>query len=164
MTRAHASARAKIDVRGARARAGLVDAEETSTACDVALQAYFDGVDLTQAEFDERLDRALAFRYHRKRRGARGVALGTAASSKQYDLDSHAYSRTMTLVAVSIGAVTIAIQIFVVIAFALYVQYRSHRQWYIDYAHTLSRPEHYEQLVQNGTRAVENIVRGGGGE
>lgn len=149
---------------------GLVDAEEAATACDVALQAYFDGYDLSQDEFDKRLDRELASRHQRRRRfgkaGAQGGKAGGLQSSgsgsmaKEYDLDSHAYSRSMTLVAVAIGALTIAIQIFVVIAFAMYVQYRWHRQWYINYAHTLSRPEHYQQIFENATRAVDNLLPG----
>lgn len=148
----------KTRLRSASAPAGLVDAEEAATAAEVALQAFFDKEDLSQQEFDKRLDAELAARHQRKRR-TRPKGFGDGSDRRRaYDHDSHAYSRSMTLVAIAIGALTLATQIFVVIALALYVQYRSHRQWYIDYAHTLSQPEHYSQIFENATRTADTLL------
>jgi hypothetical protein len=66
----------------------------------------------------------------------------------------------MGLIAVGVGLVTIALQIFLAIALALYIQYRSHRQWYIDAAAMYSSPEHYEQIFKNTTRAIDSFVPG----
>jgi len=129
---------------------GLVDGEEAATACDVALQAFFDGEELSQDDFDAKLDEALRLRFRRKRRRKN--------EAKRFDADKHSYSQTIAFVALAVGVITIALQIFVVIAFALYVQYRWHRQWYVDYAQTLSNPEHYKEIFDNATKAADTLL------
>jgi hypothetical protein len=103
-------------------------------------------------EFDSRLDTELHVRYRRRPRDKR--------EGKQFDLDNHSYSKTVALIAIIVGVFTIVLQIFVVVAFALYVQYRYHRDWYVNYAQTLSNPEHYQQIFDNATRAADQLLPG----
>eukprot|EP00304_Pavlova_gyrans_P012124 CAMPEP_0206051550 /NCGR_PEP_ID=MMETSP1466-20131121/31734_1 /ASSEMBLY_ACC=CAM_ASM_001126 /TAXON_ID=44452 /ORGANISM="Pavlova gyrans, Strain CCMP608" /LENGTH=487 /DNA_ID=CAMNT_0053426679 /DNA_START=1 /DNA_END=1464 /DNA_ORIENTATION=+ len=136
---------------------GLQDAAEFAAAADVALQAFFDGQQLTKEQFDRLLDRELLVRKLPKRHSTRDM-------QKRYDVDSHSYSRTTAIVAVSVGCVTILLQIFVAVAAALYIQYTVHREWYESYWQTFTTRAGYEGLWRNTTQFASDFVAADGVE
>mmetsp|Transcript_15660 Transcript_15660/g.42042 ORF Transcript_15660/g.42042 Transcript_15660/m.42042 type:complete len:473 (-) Transcript_15660:498-1916(-) len=134
---------------------GLQNAGEFAAAADVALQAFFDGVHLSPDDFDKLLDRELALRALPTRQFKRGRSLGG------YDLDTYSYSRITAAVAVTFGFITVLTQIFAAIAGALYIQYTVHGDWYASYWNTISEPDHYGEVIENGTKFVINLIPDG---
>lgn len=96
-------------------------------AADVALQAYFDNERLTKPIFDARLDAELLKRGLPKRR----------TYAQQDHEDRWAYSRTKSLIAVTIGISTVVMQVLAITAGALYLRYYLQRDEYISYAASL---------------------------
>mmetsp|Transcript_29113 Transcript_29113/g.66840 ORF Transcript_29113/g.66840 Transcript_29113/m.66840 type:complete len:428 (+) Transcript_29113:148-1431(+) len=107
---------------------GLEDAAEFATAADVALQAYFDRETLTKESFELKLDAELLVRQLPKR-----------SSYEKHDADDKwAYSRTKSLIAVSIGIFAVAVQVVGITMLAFYLRYYLNRDFYANYATTIS--------------------------
>ena len=96
-------------------------------AADVALQAYFDRETLDKATFDERLDAELMLR---------GLPKRQTYAGKQTD-DRWSYSRTKSIIAVTVGLVTVLIQISAILALAFYLRFWINRDQYVSYAQSL---------------------------
>lgn len=109
------------------ASAGLEDASEFACAADVALQAFFDGIKLTKPEFESKLELELTKRNMPPR----------SSYEKHTEHDKWSYSRTRSMITVTIGLIAVFLQVVGIIMGALYLRYYLRRGVYENYVTSL---------------------------
>jgi len=127
---------------------GLQNAAEFAAAADVALQAYFDGRRLNKADFERIFQVELAIRGIRR----------TRKHGRAYDMDRHSYGKAVAVVAVTVGCITVFLQIAVALAIALYIQYRLRSNVYESYWAVISNPSRWGAFINDSAQQAGDLA------